>query len=54
MAMVFFIRKLSFNIMKDNNLVSINDLPVQVATIVDADSYDEYLNEKVINYGACA
>jgi hypothetical protein len=49
--MVFFLRKLTANFMKSVRNKSIAGLPLEVATMVDAESYEEYIEEVVMKFG---
>ena len=52
-CIVYFIRKLTANFMCNETIrkKTINGLEIEVATIVDSDSYDEYIEDIVMRFG---
>jgi len=51
--MIYFIRKLTANFLMNPEIrkKTINDLPIEVATIVDSDTYEEYIEDIVMQFG---
>jgi len=51
--MIFFIRKLTANFLLNDQIRQneINGLPIKIATIVDADTYEDYLSDVVMQFG---
>lgn len=52
-CMIFFIRKLTANFLLNEEIrkKEINGLPIEVATIVDADTYEDYISDVVMQFG---
>lgn len=51
--MIFFIRKLTANFLLNEQIrkKEINGLPIEIATIVDADTYEIYISDVVMQFG---
>ena len=51
--MIFFIRKLTANFLLNEQIrqKEINGLPIETATIVDADTYEDYISDVVMQFG---
>jgi len=54
--MIFFIRKLTANFLMNDHIrqKEINGLLIEHATIVDADTYEEYISNVVMHFGSDA
>jgi len=52
-CMIFFIRKLTANFLLNEQIrkKEINGLPIEIATIVDAETYDDYISDVVMQFG---
>jgi len=52
-CMIFFIRKLTANFLLNEQIrqKEINGIPIEIATIVDADTYEDYISDVVMQFG---
>jgi len=51
--MIFFIRKLTANFLLNEQIrqKEINGIPIEISTIVDSDTYEDYISDEVMQFG---